>query len=308
MNSDNLALTPLAHLYLQVLRSPGNEALLQKLRARAQELRAWLDEDPSASAVVDAISIVPPAWLARIYRVLAEPCESATPDAAWKDMLKAYTRDEWYIGEAFSMLLAGVAPKLTDLAAHFGCLPAASEHVRLTLANYPDVKGGGGQCEPLVRCGLTPVRVWCVTSSVVPLVERLQRHQKVPAGTSRVTLEPLRASSRHAGERTPLALESLLRREVVQTGRCTVQVAEVLWGWLLQVAAFRPYLFAGGIATVLTADTVTLEVNAAGAHRNPAECWGLSLNSLPEEVGEATDPAAPELSEEALRREHAARR
>jgi hypothetical protein len=281
------SLSPLASLYLKVLGAPGNEALLQELRNQARDMRTWLDEDSSAAAVMDGVGFVPPAWLARVYQALAEAPEAATCDVAWEKMRKDYTRDEYFIGEAFTMLFTGLSSRLTDLDALFGHLPAAPDHVRFTLENYPDVKGAGKYGPPLARCGLTPVRVWCVTSAVVPLVERLQRHHRLPAGSIRVALQPLQGAALRGTDPAPVLPDSLLRREIVQMGRCDVPAAETLWSWLLNVAEFRPRLFAGGIVEPRTRDTVTLEVNAPGAVQTPSECWGLPaedwIEDLPEE-------------------------
>lgn len=238
----------LSQLYQAVLGSPGNLTLLEELRKRSPEvlkhLRSGETEEELAGASLDQ---VPSDWLAQVYEALAsaEPFPALTVDERERH-LKTNERDEARIGTAFrDALLVGVSDKAVEGTIFFDRAPRVSSKEQHNLMQTPSVKAAWPECAPLVACGLTPIGVYYATKSVFPLIKRLQVRGQLPTSPS-VVLSDVDRTLRDSNFATVPTQNVVL--EFLQVARCSVQAAQALLSWLIEVAQFKPYVFCGGVA------------------------------------------------------------
>jgi len=242
--SEGTTMDPL-QLLDRTLASPGNEKLLGELAKRSVEVLEALEKAPESFELEDVKTAKQDAaWLGRVYEALALPPEGgAEEDESVRAQLAAKADDEASVGAAFrDALLPGLPPQLQALdewLAKAGCARLPKESYEWLLAT-PAVQAGLGATEGPARYGVSPLTVLGATNAVSGLARRLARRGRLPEVGS-FELEPRRGAYAEV-DRPHLAYESLIEG-IYEVSGGTREIAEVLYGWLLEVGAHRPLLF-----------------------------------------------------------------
>jgi hypothetical protein len=251
---------PASELFKRVLSEPGNTALLEEVRARAEELISYLDESDSGPEV-GAVK-TDPAWLILVHEALAqeEPLSPEEEDLRAK-LLQARANDEASVGRAFKEALVPDLPNsLTNWEYWFAAAPRASVEELNILMNQPSVQAASPISSPLAAFGLTPVSVYYATEAVSFAAQESLAHtasglnsgirirvEEAPARSlpKSIELRPKSPDDWPYWDNRRVIPALWLAAEIVRMLQCPLFTAYALLAWLITVGQFKPFIFAG---------------------------------------------------------------
>lgn len=228
----------------RVLKSPGNEELLEQVRESADEVLAALENSEFLGLSENEIQEVDPLWVAQVYEALNTASAHENEDSeAIKTFLYANQEEEISIGSAFSeTLMAGLPRELKEIDKWFQSAPQVDMEERRELMKDSSVLAGRPYTEKLIPYGVTPVTVFYTTEAVSSLLNRLVRyemlHPEAPVllGMNRVEV--------WGSDSNPLSLE-LVVDEIERVTERSEVTARALYGWSVKAAQYKHFLFRG---------------------------------------------------------------
>jgi hypothetical protein len=224
-------------LFTEALKSPNNLELLEKVRLHADEILASMESSDQFGPSDDELSGIDHEWLAACYNALANEKVFGVEEEFY-----ATADDEECVGRAFSEGLTTINREDIWQFETFASLPDIEPEEVEELLKTPSAIGAGCLAEPLARVGLTPLSVFYGTEAVSYLIERLMDQELIPSDNA-ILLEAddLLVNEEHHDVLTwDLTIDEIRRLSV-----CNRETAVELYHWLIQVAQYRPYLFAG---------------------------------------------------------------
>jgi RNA polymerase sigma factor (sigma-70 family) len=260
-------------LFKLALMSPGNKDLLSKLTAHASEILAGLETFgcPISEREIENIA---PTWIAEVYEAIFRG--TAQPDASKAEaFISAHHREDEAIGAAFrETLLADLPPALREPSEFHSLRPIARGESG-ELRNSPDVKAAVPEVLPWIEYGITPLTVFYATEAVSGLLSRLLRRGFLHEGG--IILGDKEAVFVDDEKKT-FKLDDSNVEEIAQMAECNHDIAKALYSWLLKVAPYKTWLFAGfraeprGTAVKLTPSPETFE--------SVYQRWGLIARAI----------------------------
>jgi len=256
-------------LLTQTLSSPGDQALLQQLKADSRKVLAFLSTgtfEPESGQFCN----IEEEWLAQVYEALAG--EEIARDLSEEEtqVLQAIAGEERDVGCAFrEALVADLPIALQDPGVWLGNLqPVSGERQGALLLSPSVVPESVIECK-MAEKGITPLSVYLAIEAISEFLLRTIEsghmdtgqtfHLSAPDG--RLFIEPESAGVEH----------SILISEIEAMAECGEAAAEALALWLIDVAAYKPLLLDGFQASRV-GERITLE--ATGRHeRNLFRRW-----------------------------------
>lgn len=238
-------INPPQELLARLLRSQGDEYLLQQARERAGEILAAIEDSESFSLSEDEIREIDPLWLAEVYGVISEAAgqSSIAPEEISQDLFYAQASEEASIGDAFKeTLLPGLPDHLREIGRWLSSAPRVSEEEIRELSEEPSVRAGLPDSAQLIPFGCTPLTVFYSTEAVSMLLYRLMR-LGILAPDCGVILEMNRVGTE--GRQNDVLNLELIVDEIGKVAECNENVSHGLFAWSAQVAQYKPFLFGG---------------------------------------------------------------
>ncbi|HEX8139943.1 MAG TPA: sigma-70 family RNA polymerase sigma factor [Pyrinomonadaceae bacterium] len=264
----------------RALRSPGDEGLLEQVREHADEVLSALEHSEFMGLAEDEIQGIDRLWVAQVYEAMTPArYEENENYEAVSLLLYANQEEEEAIGLAFrETLMADLPAELQDIDRWFQRAPLVDMEERRELIEEVSVQAGMPHSERLIPYGVTPLTVFYGTEAVSSLLSRLVHyemlHRDVPVLLGMESVEAV------GGDSNPLNLELVvdeIERVSEVVSECT---ARALYGWSVQVARYKPFLFSGfqaspreaGVSLVRT-DEVYDNLYQRWAFRQVAHAW-----------------------------------
>lgn len=228
----------------QVLKSPGNDDLLEEVRRRAEEILNYLEtseEDVEDSGFSDQDL----EWRACVFESLAKADDLLSEDEieTVNALFEANAENEGSIGDAYKLaLLPGLPPSLQHLERRFKGLKTVSEREAEAWLNSPAAKAALPFSEPLASYGVTPMTVFHATQALSTLTYRLRLH-KVISESGPILLN--RSDSEDYLGFGDLLDQKMVVREIRNLAECREDVAGLILPWMVDVARYKPQLFVG---------------------------------------------------------------
>jgi len=226
-------------LFTEALKSRNDPELLKQIRFHADEILAEMASATQFGPSDEELNDIDDEWLGACYNALA--AEKITDDVT--EEFYATADDEESVGRAFSQALmtinrADIRQFETDLAS----LPSIAPEEVEELLQTPSAKGAGYDAIPLARIGLTPLSVYYGTEAVSYLIQRLMDQELVPRDKAILlhAEDVLVDEERHEVLTWELTIDEIQRLSI-----CSHETSVQLYRWLIQVAQYKPYLFAG---------------------------------------------------------------
>jgi DNA-directed RNA polymerase specialized sigma24 family protein len=254
-------LTTAGELLQATLSSVGNEQLLGELKRRAKEVLAAID---AADIPLPERAAEDPVWLARVYEALcAETKMPLTADEQLLDraLFETQRDDLTAIGKAFvETLLPDLPVELVRFAVYFADAPRISAEELQLLSSEPDVRAAFPISADLLLFGIRPVTVFYAAEAVSALLDRLLRYGIIGPQDLFLTV---RRGGDHAPAISRCDQSISIPGEIAQMTGCDIRTSSLLLEWLLQVAEYKPFVFAGFEADLRSAGVLlkpTLQV------------------------------------------------
>jgi hypothetical protein len=226
-------------LFTEALRSTNDDEALAKVRHHADQILADMASSNQFGPSDEELSGIDDDWLGACYNALA--AGKMTEDVA--EEFYASADDEESIGKAFSQALMTINREdIRHFNTGLASLPAIGDEEAQELLQTPSAKGAGSHAIPLARIGLTPLSVFYGTEAVSYLIERLM-DQKLVRHDNVISLEAddvLVNEEHHDVLTWDLTVDEIRRLSI-----CNRETSIQLYRWLIQVAQYRPYIFAG---------------------------------------------------------------
>lgn len=274
--------TGLLELLKKAILSTGDEALLQQVRERANEIVEALEEDDVEFSDEDIKLLeLHLEWTAAVFHALAGPQEVSDEDHEILEAIRQIRDSEdTEIGTAFAKtLIETLPPKFRQWDRWFDHVPLAPKDYQAHLGEQIIVMKGMPYAEGLVSYGMTPGTFFEGSRGVELLVDRLIRTAMGPEDRYPKEADLLQLHYRIREQRDSDKLPSValvLRKEPVFKGKppvvpyglllaqvrgtpyCPPEAAEPLLHWMVEVSQLRPYFFPGYYATTLGENEVRL--------------------------------------------------
>lgn len=263
----------------KLLSSPGNQELLRAVRERSAELLEAFQDIESLGIPEEELEGLDPLWVADIYEAIASVEEEPPPEEAEtiRALLEASANDERSVGTAYKLsLMPGLPEHLQLLENHLATLPMSDPEEIEELLETPAAQAAWPHSEGLARYGVTPLTILYATDAISSLLERLKNYEMLPRDEP-VLLVANREIS-YDGEGATLTPE-VLAKEIANIAECRDDVARVIFAWTLEVAQYKPALFAG-LRAEPTEGGVRL-IASADRHDNLFERWGVTVTQTP---------------------------
>ena len=224
-------------LFTEALKSANHQKLLEQVGLHAKEILAAMAASDQFGPSDDELSGIDNEWLGACYNALANETVSEVEEEFY-----ATADDEESVGTAFSQALMSINRDDIRNFKTFNSLPSIEPAEAMELLQTPSAQGAGSDAEPLARVGLTPLSVFYGTEAVSYLIERLMYQELVPRdNTILLEAHDLLVNEEHHDVLTwDLTIDEIRRLSV-----CNQETAVELYHWLVQVAQYRPYIFAG---------------------------------------------------------------
>lgn len=270
MAKTDVALRP-RELFKKTILSPGNEALLNEIAQRAEEIMNSLDDPEAMDMTEEEMRSLHPEWIARVYEALAPAGEEEEALEISDKLGYAHAGAEYEVGQAYEQsLIPGLPPHLADLPRWLSSLPEVDDNERRDLLETPSARGAESLSPDLARYGVTPLTVLDATNAVSRLLQRYLR-------TERLT-EPIILSHHGVNDGEVLNAEHLAD-EVSQVAVCREPTARVLLDWSIEVAHIKFLLFDTFVAETAGGESLRLIYNGEkqpDLHKR----WGLSSREM----------------------------
>lgn len=236
MSNKPIAKSPEA-LFTEALKSANNVELLEEVRLHAEEILTGIASSDRFGPSDDELSGIDDEWLAACYDALANEKVAGVEEEFY-----ATADDEKSVGLAFTQALMTIQREDIWQFETFASLPDIEPEEVNELLETPSAQGAGCAAEPLARIGLTPLSIFYGTEAVAYLIERLMDQELVQVDSA-ILLEAsdLLVNEEHHDVLTwDLTIDEIRRLSI-----CNRETAVAIYHWLLQVAQYRPYIFAG---------------------------------------------------------------
>lgn len=269
----------------KLLRSPGDRELLEAVRECPADILDAFQNIDTLGILEEELEELDPLWVADIYEAIASAVEEPPPEDAdtVRALLEASANDERSVGMAYKLsLMPGLPDSLQRLEDRLAALPQSDPEEIQELLETPAAQAAMPYSERLARYGVTPLTILYATDAISALLERLKSYEMLPRDAS-VTLG--------AGIEIPYGDEGeaitpeMLCKEIENIAECRGDVARVILPWTLEVAEYKPALFAG-----LTAEPAAGGVRldpSADRYDNLFQRWG--VNDRPRSIGTAAN-------------------
>jgi hypothetical protein len=226
-------------LFTAAVKSRDDLELLEQVRLHAYEILAEMASATQFGPSDEELNDIDDEWLGACYNALA--ARKITDDIA--EEFYATADDEESVGRAFSEALMTInRADIRQFETGLASLPSIAPEEVEELLQTPSAKGAGDDAIPLARIGLTPLSVFYGTEAVSYLIERLMDQEFVPRDN--VILldvdDVLVNEERHDVLTWDLTIDEIQRLSI-----CNQETSVQLYRWLIQVAQYKPYLFAG---------------------------------------------------------------
>lgn len=263
-------LKPALELFYRALASHGDDSALQAVREHAAEIVETLDEVGPMS--LDQLNSLSPEWVAKIYESLFVGLGvSLRPEVEKGEAEEAHRSEDSKIGEAFRDVLLADLGKTLQFPAEIASLDEISGPDRARLSMTPDVLAARDVSAWWVAHGIRPLTVFYATKAISGLLERYFRHgllrgESVVLGDDSITV----------GDRDLVRpLSVLLREEISRRAECEPRTSQALYSWLLRVAQYKPWLFAGFEAQPMREQSLVCLVCRPEDAARTYRYWGL---------------------------------
>jgi hypothetical protein len=236
------AMTPEKLLYA-VMTSPGDDKLLDQLRARAVEILEAIDLQDVA-LTQSAAEGLDESWVAKVYEALAGSGPTLTPEdkSIAGALFNASASDVESIGTAFKeTLLPDLPVQLMQFERWFESVPPVPVETIGALSVLPDVKAAFPVSSQLIVYGVTPSTIFYASEAIAATVDRLFRARFLSEkdGVVLSADKPLVVTIEGKSE------EIAVNDEIARMAECELVVARALRRWLLHVAEYKAQLFGG---------------------------------------------------------------
>lgn len=226
-------------LFTEALMSTNNQELLEQVRLHADEILEAMAPSTQFGPSDEELNDIDDEWLGACYNALAAGKVSEDVE----EEFYATADDEESVGRAFTQALMTInRDDIRQFKTGLSSLPIIAPEDVEELLETPSAKGAGDYALPLARIGLTPLSVFYGTEAVSYLIERLMDQELVP----RDNVILLEASDVLVNEEHHHVLTwDLTIDEIRRLSICNWETSVELYRWLIQVAQYRPYIFAG---------------------------------------------------------------
>lgn len=226
-------------LFTEALKSRNDLQLLEQIRFHADLILAEMASAIQFGPSDEELNDIDDEWLGACYNALA--AEKMIDDVT--EEFYATADDEESVGRAFSQGLMTInRADIRQFKSDLAFLPSIAPEEVEELLQTPSAKGAGYDAIPLARIGLTPLSVYYGTEAVSYLIQRLMDQDLVPRddviflGADEVLVD----EERHEVLTWELTIDEIQRLSI-----CSHETSVQLYRWLIQVAQYKPYLFAG---------------------------------------------------------------
>jgi RNA polymerase sigma factor (sigma-70 family) len=277
---------------LKALRSPDDRELLEDVRRHAEQILVALESTGSAIPA-EGLDNVPTDWVAEVYQALFRGAGADLQSAAEAaQSAEAHEKEDIAIGRAFrETLLADLTDDL-KYPQEIRSLPEISRGEQKRLGTTPDVVAGRPESEWWLVHGVRPLTVFYTTKSVSGLLNRYvgsdlpRQAQAVLSAESLVIQDDAKSSYSSA----------IIKEEISRRAECSSQIASALYSWVIKVAQYKPWLFAGFEAQPQPGGRTVRLTPSKERFEQTYQQWGLkSLRRVaPVAVSMEKRPAAPE--------------
>lgn len=267
-------------LLTEALKSANNQELLEQVRLHADEILAGIARSDQFGPEDDELVDLDNEWLARCYNALTNEKVSESEEEFY-----ATADDEESVGKAYSQALMAIDRDDIRRLQGFESLPAIDEAEAAELLETPAAQGAGSDAEPLARVGLTPLSVFYGTEAVSYLIERLIDQELIPRDNTILLKDgDLLVNDEHHD----VLSWTLLTDEVRRVAVCDRETAVELYRWLIQVAQYRPYIFAGFEAEPVAQGAAVRLSAIDNKFANLYQRWGIGHVQVPTEEAAAS--------------------
>ena len=231
-------------LFALALKSPDNQKLIGSVRARAAQILEELETYgcPISEREIEEIS---PAWIAAVYAAVVPEAEKGIDARVDEDLFSTHRNEDHAIGIAFRETLLADLPAALREPIELGSLPKISEKDFEILNRAPDVEAAGSVGVAWIRHGIRPVTVFYATEAVSGLLDRLLRKKFLAESSLVLGSEAIFIVD---DKQKRFELRALMLQEISQMSDCGPEAAALLYAWMLQVAQYKAWLFAGFVA------------------------------------------------------------
>ena len=230
-------------LFTEALRSPNNRELLEELRLRANEILTLIEHSDRFGPSDEELSQIDEGWIATCYEAIYGALAVREVSGDVEEEFYATADDEESVGRAFGQSLMTIDREdIRRFEIGLVYLPSIVPAEEEELLKTPSARGAGPYALPLARVGLTPLSIFYATEGVSYLIERLVEQELLPIDNSILldSNEVLVNNEPHEVLTWDLTIDEIRRLAV-----CNGVTAVGIYHWLVQVAQYRPYLFAG---------------------------------------------------------------
>jgi RNA polymerase sigma factor (sigma-70 family) len=281
------------------LQSPRKKELLNKVQEHATEILEALDASGSPSPELN-IEELPAEWVADVYQAIFKGAGAdLQSEVALAEATEAHEAEDTAIGRAFrETLLADLGPELR-YPAEIRSLPVISEGEQKRLGRAPDVRSGMPESGLWLKHGVRPLTVFFATKSISGLLRRYIR-RGVLSGTPLVLGDETFLIA--TGDGKQVSLSKVLREEMARRAECSLEIAGALYPWLVQVAQYKSWLFAGFKSQPQVGGRTILLVPSEEEFESSFQRWGLTsyMAEAPPLVAEETMLRAEKTNSAAL--------
>ena len=261
-------------LFQKALRSPQQSQMLQDIRANAKEILLALEAMDDSQAMELNLEEVSPQWVAEVYDAIFQGAGAGLqPAVAEAQAREAHEKEDTAIGKAFrDALLADLNDDLR-FPAEVRTLREISQKERERLGRAPDVRAGSPESEWWLAHGIRPLTVFYAAKSVSGLLDRYLRRGVLPTAPVVLGDESVRIGD---DEKTLRPLSGLLEEEISRRAECSPEIASALYSWLLRVAQYKSWLFAGFEANPQPDGRTVLLTRSDEKFEQTYQRWGLT--------------------------------
>ena len=232
---------PLLVLLQKALTTPGNTAMLEEVRENAMKILKLLEEVDLPLPVED-FDKLPPQWVARVYEAIFQGADvNLAADVNAARAQEAHEAEDVRIGSAFrDVLLADLSEDL-QYPREIRLVDEISSDEQDRLKKAPDVMAGRDVSLWWLAHGVRPLTVFLAAKSVSSLLERHIRRGVLddsPIVLSEDAFYSVDSNTKHCSS-------DVLKEEISRRAECNPKVAAALYSWLVRVAQYKAWLFAG---------------------------------------------------------------
>jgi len=267
-------------LFQKALHSRQQLEMLPDIRANAHEILLALEAMDDSPAMELNLEEVSPQWVAEVYDAIFQGAGAGLqPAVAEAQAREAHEKEDTAIGKAFrNELLADLTEELR-FPAEVKALRKISHKEWERLGRAPDVRAGSPESELWLAHGIRPLTVFLATKSISGLLGRYLRRGVLPNGPIVLGDESVRIAN---DDKTTCPVSDHLKAEIARRAECTPKIAGALYLWLIQVAQYKSWLFAGFEAKPQPGGRTVLLTRSEENFEQTYQRWGLtSLKAAP---------------------------